>query len=259
LSLEAGTLEPTHAKKKMSIIQINNGYLQSSMHSHPYWEIGFYYSGKGKAKVGTKEIKFQKGTIICYPPKIPHKEDCEKKCTGLFIHTNHLPFKSDSFPVLQDNNNQSFYRTSQLLYEEFLQKQDGWESNLQHLFDVIITYILRWQQKDFSHPLVRKLKHLIYENFSDPFFHLAGNIDKLPISSDHLRKIFKQETGFTPNKFLIYLRIQEAKKILQTNRISIKNVCYNVGFQDPYYFSRIFFKLNGIRPSKYLKINPKIT
>jgi two-component system response regulator YesN len=72
------------------------------------------------------------------------------------------------------------------------------------------------------------------------------------ISPQHFSKIFKEETGLNYIDWLTNLRIESAKKMLLTEKSTVKEVCYMVGYNDPNYFSRIFKKIEGVSPTEYI-------
>lgn len=47
------------------------------------------------------------------------------------------------------------------------------------------------------------------------------------------------------------LRVTKAKELLEDETVSIKEVCYKVGYSDPNYFSKIFKKATGMTPTEY--------
>lgn len=75
--------------------------------------------------------------------------------------------------------------------------------------------------------------------------------DLIHLSKYYFINVFKNYTGSTPNEYIINYRIGEAKKLLGTTNLSIKDICQNVGFTDQSYFIKTFKKLNNITPSKY--------
>ena len=59
--------------------------------------------------------------------------------------------------------------------------------------------------------------------------------------------------GKSPNEYIIELRLQFAKSLLDNTNISIKQVSEHVGYNDQYFFSRLFKKHIGISPQEYRK------
>jgi AraC family transcriptional regulator of arabinose operon len=57
--------------------------------------------------------------------------------------------------------------------------------------------------------------------------------------------------------YFIHLKIQEACKLLVLSRLSISEIAYELGYEDPYYFSRIFKKVMGTSPLQY-RSHPRI-
>lgn len=75
--------------------------------------------------------------------------------------------------------------------------------------------------------------------------------EKIGVSSSHMGTLFKDATGLTPYQYFIELKIDKAKKMLETRDVPIKRVAFELGFEDPYYFSRLFAKKAGVPPSKW--------
>lgn len=74
----------------------------------------------------------------------------------------------------------------------------------------------------------------------------------LNFSPDYLSRIYKKSTGQSPLKYLIHLRINEAKRLLTTDLdLDIKTIGELVGYTDQYYFSRIFKNQTQYYPSEY--------
>ncbi|MEC2346567.1 helix-turn-helix domain-containing protein, partial [Paenibacillus barengoltzii] len=71
------------------------------------------------------------------------------------------------------------------------------------------------------------------------------------LSPYYFSKLFKLQTGENFSDYLTRLRIEEAKRLIAERSLSLKEICYEVGYKDPNYFSRVFKKAVGISPSEY--------
>jgi len=71
------------------------------------------------------------------------------------------------------------------------------------------------------------------------------------LSPSHFFTLFKQVTGDTPINFLIRERMRRACELLRQGGLSVKEVAAELGYQDPYYFSRLFKAVNHVAPSHY--------
>ncbi|GAE36773.1 response regulator [Halalkalibacter akibai] len=71
------------------------------------------------------------------------------------------------------------------------------------------------------------------------------------LSPQYFSKIFKERVGSSFIDYLTELRVEKAKDLMRSKGISVKEVCYEVGYKDPNYFSRVFKKHTGISPSDY--------
>lgn len=71
------------------------------------------------------------------------------------------------------------------------------------------------------------------------------------LSESRFRKLFKIQLGKSPNEYLRDLRITTAARMLLVSNDNISNIAYEVGFEDPNYFIRIFKKAFGLTPKQY--------
>ena len=77
------------------------------------------------------------------------------------------------------------------------------------------------------------------------------------VAETTFRKLFKEQTGKAPNAFMRELKLTTAAKELLRSSDSINSIAYEVGFEDPNYFSRMFKKTFGVTPNQYRTIARK--
>jgi AraC family transcriptional regulator of arabinose operon len=71
------------------------------------------------------------------------------------------------------------------------------------------------------------------------------------LSKSHFVRLFKGQTGYSPVDYFIHLKMQHACMLLSLTDKTNREIGLEVGYDDPYYFSRIFKKMIGIPPSRY--------
>lgn len=74
------------------------------------------------------------------------------------------------------------------------------------------------------------------------------------MSVTHYSSLFRRRTGFSPIDFQIRLRVRHAGRLLDGTTLSIREVADEVGYSDPYYFSRCFRQVMGCSPRTYRKV-----
>lgn len=76
---------------------------------------------------------------------------------------------------------------------------------------------------------------------------------KYNISLGHLSKMIKESLSVNFSDYIASLRIQRAKELLRDDRLSIQEIAEIVGYNDYFYFTKVFKRVEGISPSKYRK------
>jgi AraC-like DNA-binding protein len=98
-------------------------------------------------------------------------------------------------------------------------------------------------------------------------FFMQKNINKpiklgdisnfVKLSESHYTKIFRNRTGSSPFDYFINLKMQEAIRLLTNQSLKIKEVAFKLGYNDPYYFTRLFTKHIGSSPASFVKMSSR--
>jgi two-component system, response regulator YesN len=100
--------------------------------------------------------------------------------------------------------------------------------------------------------LMMKAKEYIDEHFAEAIT-LEEAAEHVGLSPYYFSKLFKDRFGITFIDYITEIRMKRAKELMENPDVSIKEVCYTVGYKDPNYFSRVFKKYTGLTPSEYRK------
>lgn len=117
-------------------------------------------------------------------------------------------------------------------------------------FDNLIQSEKNYSLKEYS-GYVSFCVDYIYSNYRKEIV-LKEVANMCGVSMQYLSKVFREEAGMSFVDFLNNYRINKAKELMKKSNISIKEVCYAVGYNDPNYFSRIFKKNTGKTPREYI-------
>ncbi|WP_419788748.1 helix-turn-helix domain-containing protein [Mucilaginibacter sp. X4EP1] len=112
-----------------------------------------------------------------------------------------------------------------------------------------ISMLERQELQEIDH-LMEQLRRLIDQHFLT--LHKPGDYaDLLHISSNSLTKKTSNYFNKTPSQLITERLIIEAKKQLHLTRHSIKEIAYQLNFQDEFYFSRVFKKFTKVSPKAF--------
>lgn len=93
--------------------------------------------------------------------------------------------------------------------------------------------------------------------------HLRGTISRTDIARkvylhpDYLSHIFRDRTGTTLSDFILQERVEQAKRLLEANQLSITEIGETVGFSNSSYFGKMFRKYVGCTPKDYRRQSRK--
>jgi len=114
---------------------------------------------------------------------------------------------------------------------------------------IIIENILESREKKYNYMISEALE-FINNNYHNNI-SLDDVAKEINMSYHYFSKFFKESIGKNFIDYLTELRIEKSKEILKSRDVSIKEVCYEIGYSDPNYFSKLFKKITGMTPSEY--------
>jgi transcriptional regulator GlxA family with amidase domain len=105
-------------------------------------------------------------------------------------------------------------------------------------------------QREHSDDQILKIQDTLERDFNK-------DIDLDQLSQQHaigrrtMERRFKASTGDTPLMYLQRVRVEEAKRSLESNNMTFDEISYQVGYQDTSFFRKIFVKHTTMRPNEY--------
>ena len=135
--------------------------------------------------------------------------------------------------------------------------EDLLHMNLRHIFLMINRFLKEGTELD-SDALneVERATHYFNENYNQNICIKDYAADR-HMSDCWFNRTFKKVTKMTPMQYIIQLRMTNALNLLEHTNYNITQVANAVGYDDAYYFSRLFKKNVGVAPTEYRKRKDK--
>ena len=100
---------------------------------------------------------------------------------------------------------------------------------------------------------IEDINDIVLDHLDDEEFSINQLADKMHISRSKLHKKIKSITSYTPNDFIRFVRLKRAAELLESQNFRINEICYQVGFGSPSYFSKCFYRQYGVLPKDFNK------
>ena len=246
-------------------------------HRHNHYEIIWLKKGKGIHFIDGQKFDYSGSVLFLLSPGQVHKIEQEEKGEGFVIKflpelfqnqkeideylVDNLLFDAiDAFPVIPLTASQ--YKVFEdLFYQitvEFNTSEIGQQQILSSFLKILITNTTRLKHlqntynftPDIGFELFRKYKIAIEKNFKS--LHSVNEYAAiLKTNTRHLNTIAKKYSNKTAGQIISDRIILEAKRYLYHNTLSIKEIAFELGYDDPAYFTRFFKNNLGISPQQY--------
>ncbi|MBJ6367132.1 AraC family transcriptional regulator [Snuella sedimenti] len=221
--------------------------------------------GRGWITVEKEKIEIFPNQYIIIPKQLAHSYSAsvEDPWSIYWMHFNgsiaedlYLRYKtthekSETIPFV-DHRLKLFHQIFDLLKSNYTDYQLEYANILSLNF--ISTYIFSKIDIPFTHQnkdnLVGAIIDFLNNNINKTY--KSKDIAKeFKLSPSYLHTIFKKRTGYSPIHFFNLKKIQKACEYLNFTDLSIKEISFKIGIQDPLYFSRLFKKYMGTSPKTY--------
>lgn len=114
-------------------------------------------------------------------------------------------------------------------------------------FDTMHESIGKLNNKDQM--FIRRLSEIVLKHLDDGTFDVDRFCNETHISRTLMHIKLKKITGMSTTEFIRNIRLNEARKMLQEGNLTVSEIAYRVGFNDPAYFSKSYKKKFGTLPS----------
>ncbi|MGL4907877.1 MAG: helix-turn-helix domain-containing protein [Bacteroidales bacterium] len=275
------TFHPLITVNDFSKSTYNKGF--PAGHSFGFYTVFLKEVKCGDIKYGRNYYDYQEGTLVFLAPnqeitienRVPH----HPKGYALMFHADLL--RNTALGRTMKEYNFFSYEVFEALHLSEQEKRtileclQNIQAELQHSIDkhsqrlivsnieLFLNYCRRFYDRQFitrahvNNDAVSRFEALVYEYFqSDQPQHkglptVKYFADKLNISQNYLGDLLKKETGKSTQEHIQLHLIETAKAKLCERDKTISQVAYELGFEYPPYFSRLFKKNTGVSPNEY--------
>lgn len=239
------------------------GMETDTMHLHGFYEIIWFQKGSGTHYVDFNQYAIAPGTIIFISPGQIHSFDTKhdqegyvlKICAELFDD-----FVSLSCVIVQDKDSAALEMLIGAMQEE-LKKEDslGHREALHALVKLFVIMVRRsYAGMNPSAPNPHKVSYKAFLNFrkliEENYCRLHTVKDYaslLNVSSKTLTLYVNECSKYSPLELINNRIILEAKRLLRYSVLSVKEIAFRLGFEDPSYFAKFFKRLVKQSPADY--------
>ncbi|MDR1505891.1 MAG: helix-turn-helix domain-containing protein [Treponema sp.] len=232
----------------------------------PEYQLVYITRGEGTFSAGEKTWEAKSGSAFLVLPGLRHRYGPSQ---SVGWHENWVGFKGSYFnklakegflteehvfftPGLSEFANSLFDRIfDEVRRQKPLYQMKACSAVLALLWE-ILSRSRRQDQPDIYEKIVEQAKYLMTSNTYGAI-NIPSIAAQIGISTSRLNEIFKQFTSMTPYQYYIHIKIHKAEDLLVQEEISVKEAAWRMGFDDQYYFSRLFKNKTGIAPSDWKK------
>lgn len=255
-----------------------------------FYSVMFKNHCANKLKYGKEYYDFQEGTLMCIASNQiitiendANSENADIVGWGLFFHPDLIrgtslgnkikEYTFFSYEVnealhLSDKEKQTLWDCVDKLENELSENIDLHSQTLiTSNIELLLNYCARYYDRQFitrkkvNTNLLRKFETTLnsYFNSNDQQYKKLPSVkyfaELLFLSPNYLSDLLKKETGKTAQEYLHYYLIEEAKNNLLNTNAPINEIAYNLGFEYPQYFSKLFKSKTGMTPLAFRKMN----
>jgi AraC family transcriptional regulator, transcriptional activator of pobA len=250
-----------------------NGYIPAFRQSN--FSIIFVKRGTGKRSIGSYTFTIEDNSLAVIPKRVIHASTYTSPPCGYFITFNpdFLLQQAFSYKLLNSKrvlkaSIHSFMVLSQEqatemtnIFEKIIEEcHSGFEERRQmialKLLELLVLcdrYLSAKSKQDLTFEysnMLDKFDELIEQNFSRDH-EVRFYADALHTHPNHLNYIIKKATGLTAKQTITQRIIAEAKYLLVSSTLSVKEIAYDLGFKDPNYFISFFKKDQHTTPVNF--------
>ena len=241
--------------------------LGSSVNSNPQGRLDFYlmYIISGEAKIynGSETTIAKEGSVIVFPPNKGYKHSSSDAVPISYLWVHFTGSEAQSilkrygikmYPTINKARGENrISNRFQKLFDGFAKNDSFKTYDLSALLDRLLIEVGRAISVRRGETIIfsKSIRH-INENYASPIrITELAKMENVSMTTYNLH--FKEQTGASPTKYILSLRMHSAKELLESSMLSIKEISSMCGYEDFNFFTKAFKKFVGVSPMKYRK------
>ena len=235
---------------------IHDKSIEIEKHCHSCYEIVYYIHGRGHSVIGEEGFPFESNTFSVQPPDVIHNEQYDKVTELRFIlcDPKHYALALNS-GVYPDSPDRTLLRLFEQLESEFKTRKENYQLKMDVLTVELLIEIGRLQRTETK----AQLDYEYIKKFIDENYYMHIEISRLAqmsgYSYDRFRHLFKEKYKLSVSKYILNVRLENAKRILTDSNVSVSEIAGRCGFASDSQFIGMFKEAFGLTPLKYRKQN----
>ena len=223
----------------------------------PSYELVFFVTGGSVTTFGGKVIKDEPGSVRFMPKGAGNggytvADIKEGYCIDIYFDADgELP--GEAFGACGMNELKDKFEK---IYTVWQSKSQGWYENSMIALYEIIRELKRHKKRYLPSDKIKRLEAVqeyLSENFCDPNLSYAKLAECAGLGYSYFSELFIAAYGASPVRLVTKMRVDYAKELIITGRYSVSDIAVACGFENVYYFSKVFKEHVGLSPTKYLK------
>lgn len=228
-----------------------------------FHDLTFVYAGEATYIINNITFKLKVGDLLYAPIGSTRKAFTNPQnpmcCFAFNFYCRYSEYEYTKLPLPAVS---SLTHDSDLLdlYTKFnvvwLERKDGYVLKANGLFMLILHRIITLcNARDINGNIAGKRLKVVIDYIMS---HYNENIsiraisDMLNLNPVYLGAYFKKNTGYSMKEYINRIRVQKASDLLSTGGFTVSEAAFHCGFDDIYYFSKVFKRIVGVPPSKLL-------
>ena len=251
------------------------GYYPDALHHYrerpagvPQYILIYNLDGQGVIKTGATRHKLPSDHFFIIPRNVPHAYYALPKNPWSIYWIHFAGSKAQAFadqalkPIRIERGKTSRIQERLNLFTEiFRNLERGFSIETLEYTNLCLGYLLSSFTHLNQYRTIKEPYHKDHVNQSinymlqhlDRKLRLEDLAEEVKLSVSHYSRLFLNTTGHSPIDYFIQLKMQQACRLLDNTSWNIGEVARELGFDDPFYFSRLFRKIMSCSPREYRK------
>jgi AraC-like DNA-binding protein len=240
------------------------GTLKYGRSTYDFQEGSLIFTLPGQIMSSSPNMKITEGWALYFHPDLLYGTDLAKRIKEYsFFH-----YEANEALHISDEENEILKSCVQNIYREYHQNTDHHTQELiVDSIQLMLNYSKRFYQRQFitrkkaNSGIIERFESFLREYISETNLIESGLptvtyfADKLNLSSTYLTDVLKNQTGKNSQEHIHLALVDKAKTMLLGSAKSVSEVAYELGFEYPSHFSKLFKSKTGTSPSQYRMLN----
>ena len=237
----------------LDVMELNQRNVNLFNSKRDFCALSFRFDADAYLKTEAGSLHAVKNAVCFVPERVDYTRTAVRD-ELVAIHLRTANYAANGIEMFMPERPDAVAKLFREIAERWTRKEKGYKYRCSAIvYEILAECYAQNVKEPFRNEKIKNSVAYMTEHYTDPDLSVEEIAERSYMCEGYFRKLFRREYGVSPRRYIIRLRMENAKNLLLSGYYSLKEVADLSGYKEYKYFLSEFRRFNGVTPSEFIR------